>query len=191
MTAPLMPKATALWLIENTSLTFEQISAFCQLHILEIQAIADGEAAVSTFGFDPVTHGQITQSDIDRCTQDPSLRLTLVVHKDIQTKKKGARYTPMARRQDRPDAIAWLLKNFPELSHAQVGALVGTTKTTILAVHNRTHWNAQNIKPRNPVTLGICTQKDLDEALAKAYKKRPPPSVPADEEADTDGYSFK
>jgi hypothetical protein len=173
MTAPLMPKATALWLIENTSLTFDQIADFCQLHSLEVQAIADGDASVSSFGFDPIAHGQVTQEDIAKCSADSTLRLTLIMHADIQAKKKGAKYTPMARRQDRPDAIAWLIKNCPELSMAQIAALVGTTKNTIQSVQEKSHWNAVNIKPRNPVTLGICTQKDLDSALEKGQKARP------------------
>ena len=174
MTAPLMPKATALWLVENTTLTFQQIADYCELHALEVQAIADGEASVSTFGFDPIAHGQVTHEDIERCCKDPAARLTLIRHESLQPKKKSAKYTPMARRQDRPDAIAWLLKHYPALSITRICALVGTTKTTIQSVATKSHWNASHIKPRNPVTLGICGQKELDEAVAKAYKGEAP-----------------
>ena len=170
MTAPLMPKATALWLVENTTLTFQQIADFCQLHVLEVQAIADGEASVSTFGFDPIAHNQASQADIDRCSQDPDLRLVLIHHESLQPKKKSAKYTTMAVRQDKPDAIAWLLKHYPALSMARLCRLVGTTKTTVQAVASKSHWNASQIKPRNPVTLGICSQKELDDAIIKTYK---------------------
>ena len=174
VTAPLMPKATALWLIENTTLTFEQIADFCELHILEIQAIADGDASVSAFGFDPIAHHQVSLEDVERCSNDPESRLKLILHKDIQDKKsKGARYTPMARRQDRPDAVSWLSKNHPELTIAQIAKLVGSTKTTVESIVHRTHWNSANIKPRHPVVLGICSQKDLDQALSVAAKKKP------------------
>ena len=165
-----MPKGTALWLIENTSLTFEQIADFCGIHILEVQTIADGDAAVSTFGFDPVAHSQVTMEDLERCAQDPKARLILVPHENLNTKRKGARYTPMALRQDKPDVIAWLLRNCPDLSFAQIALLVGSTKNTIQSIHDRTHWNSMNIKPRNPVVLGICTQMDLDEAMEKSRK---------------------
>lgn len=168
----LMPKATAVWLVENTALTFKQIAEFCGLHELEVNAIADQEVAVGMVGLDPVANGQLTQEEIDRCTADPAARLTMAEH-DLPAptrRSKGPRYTPVTKRGDKPDAISWLLKTYPELSDAAVSRLIGTTKPTIDAVRNRTHWNAANIKPQNPVLLGLCTQKELDEALAKARR---------------------
>lgn len=168
MSLPLMPKATAVWLIENTSLTFVQIAEFCGLHILEVQAIADGEVATGMNGFDPIANGQLTSDEIARCEKDQSLRLKLLEQEDVLGhKKKKARYTPVSRRQDRPDAIAWVLKNHPELSMTQMTKLLGTTKSTIVSIRDRTHWNVQNIRPRHPVILGLCSQKDLDEAVRK------------------------
>jgi uncharacterized protein len=172
MTLPLMPKATAVWLVENTSLTFDQIAAFCGMHPLEVQGIADGEVAVGIVGLDPVANGQLTREEIARCEADPSARLKMietelpvpVVH------GKGARYTPVSKRQDRPNAIAWLIRHHPELSDTQVGRMVGTTKSTIQKVRDRTHWDMPNIKPQNPVTLGLCTQQDLDDAIFKANR---------------------
>jgi len=173
MPSPLMPKATAVWLIENTTLTFEQIADFCDLHLLEIQAIADGEVAAGMIGVDPVANGQLDLEDIHQAEKDPSKRLHLKTNLQSVALKKERRYTPVARRQDRPNAIAWLLKYHPELSDNQIVRLLGTTKTTINAVKNRTHWNAPNIKPRDPVLLGICSQEDLNEALAKAKTETP------------------
>lgn len=173
MALPLMPKATAVWLVENTSLTFEQIAAFCGMHELEVQAIADGEVATGIVGQDPLANGQLTQAEIDRCQRDPNMRLRISVS-DIplpQTRAKGARYTPVSKRHDRPDAIAWLLKHHPELSDAQLSKLIGTTKPTISAVRDRTHWNSTNIKPRNPVTLGLCTEADLEKEIALAPRR--------------------
>ncbi|MFQ5938946.1 MAG: DUF1013 domain-containing protein [Alphaproteobacteria bacterium] len=170
MARPLMPKATAVWLVENTALTFEQIAEFCGLHLLEVQAIADDEVAVGMQGLDPVTNGQLLQEEIDRCAADPTARLKLATS-DIpmpSPRPAGARYTPVSKRQDKPDAIDWLLQHHPELSEQQISRLLGTTKATITAVRRRTHWNAPNIKPRNPVELGLCSQEELGRALARA-----------------------
>jgi len=172
MALPLMPKATAVWLVDNTTLTFAQIAEFCGMHALEIQAIADGNVQSSIVGQDPVVAGQLSREEIARCEADPKQRL-IAREVDIplpQTRTKGARYTPVSKRQDRPDAIAWLLKHHPELSESQIIQLIGTTKATIAAVRDKTHWNAANIKARNPVTLGLCNEADLEKAvvLAKA-----------------------
>ena len=174
MVTPLLPKATAVWLIDNTSLSFTQIAEFCGLHSLEVQGIADGEVAVGIVGLDPVANGQLTMKEIDRCQQDPSARLVISDPAgDVpQPRRRGGRYTPVSRRGDRPDAISWLVKFHPELTDAQISKLVGTTKTTINAVRDRTHWNAQNIRPRDPVSLGICTQLELDEAVQKSAHRR-------------------
>ncbi len=152
MSLPLMPKATAVWLVENTSLSFDQIGEFCGLHALEVQAIADGEAAVQMMGLDPIANGQLTIDEIERCQPDPTARLRLAKEAApvIIFKHRGPRYTPIAKRQDKPDAISWLIKNHPELSDAQISKLIGTTKPTIAAVRERTHWNSTNIKPRHP-----------------------------------------
>ena len=172
MALPLMPKATAVWLVENTALTFEQIADFCGLHALEVQAIADGEVAAQMQGLDPVANGQLTTEEIKRCEQDPAARLELSKEAlpEPLVKHKGPRYTPISKRQDKPDAIAWLLKNHPELSDGQISKLVGTTKPTIAAVRERTHWNAPNIKPRHPVALGLCTLPELEAAVQRASK---------------------
>ena len=172
MTLPLMPKATAVWLVENTSLTFDQIAEFCGMHPLEVQGIADGEVAIGIVGMDPVANGQLTREEIARVEADKSARLKMietslpvpVVH------GKGARYTPVSKRQDRPNAIAWLVRHHPELTDAQVSRLVGTTKSTIEKIRDRTHWDMANIKPQNPVSLGLCTQQDLDDAIDKAHR---------------------
>ena len=170
MSLPLMPKATAVWLVENTALSFEQIADFCGLHALEIQAIADGEVAVGIAGLDPVANGQVTLAEIKRCEADEDGRLKLIINDFLQArdKPKGARYTPVSKRQDRPDALAWLLKHHPDLSDAQICKLIGTTKPTIQAVREKTHWNSTNIKPRNPVTLGLCSESDLEKSVALA-----------------------
>jgi len=171
-TQPLMPKATAVWLVENTSLTFDQIGEFSGLHPLEVQAIADGEVAVQMIGIDPVANMQVTMADIERCQADPSARLRLLqsAHPEAMVKHKGPRYTPIAKRQDKPDAIAWLTKSHPELSDAQISKLVGTTKPTIDAVRERSHWNHANIKPRHPVALGLCTLEELEDAVNRANR---------------------
>ncbi|AWJ83274.1 cytoplasmic protein [Azospirillum sp. TSH58] len=192
MALPLMPKATAVWLVENTSLTFEQIAAFCGLHSLEVQAIADGEVAVGMVGLDPVANGQLTKGEIERCERNQDLRLKLLVP-DLPlpaARSKGPRYTPITKRGDKPDAIAWLLKHHPELSDAQLCRLIGTTKPTIAAVRDRTHWNAPNIKPRNPVLLGLCTQRELEEALALAVRRGGVPLSQEEREAQDgeEGY---
>jgi hypothetical protein len=170
MTIPLMPKATAVWLVENTGLTFDQIAEFCGMHPLEVQGIADGDVAIGIVGIDPVAASQLTREEIARCEADPKARLALI-RKDmpeIVHRPKGARYTPIAKRQDKPSAIAWLLRHHPELTDAQVGRLLGTTKSTIQKIRDRSHWDMQNIKPTSPVMLGLCTQDALDDALAKA-----------------------
>jgi len=171
-----MPKATAVWLVENTSLTFEQIADFCGLHPLEIQAIADGEVANQMQGLDPVVNGQTTAEEIARCQADPQARLKLSPQAlpPQLFRHKGPRYTPIAKRQDKPDAIAFLLKTYPELSEAQISKLIGTTKPTIVAVRDRTHWNSSNIKPRHPVELGLCTFEELEEAISRSRARRPP-----------------
>jgi hypothetical protein len=175
MAAPLMPKATAVWLVENTSLTFEQIADFCLLHPLEIQAIADGEVANQMQGLDPVANGQTTAEEIARCQADPEARLKLSAQAlpPQLFRHKGPRYTPIAKRQDKPDAIAFLLKSYPEMTEAQISKLIGTTKPTIAAVRDRTHWNSPNIKPRHPVELGLCTFEELENVVARLRAKRP------------------
>lgn len=187
MALPLMPKATAVWLVENTSLSFEQIAAFCGLHSLEVQAIADGEVAVGMVGLDPVVNGQLTKTEIERCEKNEALRLKLLIVDlpQVAARSKGPRYTPITKRGDKPDAIAWLLKQHPELSDAQTCRLIGTTKPTIAAVRERTHWNAANIKTRNPVLLGLCTQRELEEALALAIRRGGTPLPPQEQE---EGY---
>lgn len=170
MVQVLMPKATAVWLIDNTALTFDQVANFCGLHPLEVQSIADGDAAIGMVGYDPITNGQLTKEEIERCATDPEARLELAevnVPRPI-ARTKGPRYTPVARRQDRPDAIAWLVRNFPQLSDGQISKLVGTTKPTINGVRERTHWNMNNIKPRDPVALGLVARDDLTAAIDKA-----------------------
>ncbi|HLZ66726.1 MAG TPA: cell cycle transcriptional regulator TrcR [Aliidongia sp.] len=175
MPLPLMPKATAVWLVEHTSLSFDQIAAFCGLHALEVQAIADGEVATMMQGLDPIANGQITKAEITRCEADPSLRLKLAAgaHPVAGSKQKGPKYTPISKRQDKPDAIAWIIKNHPELSDAQISRLIGTTKPTIAAIRDRSHWNSANIKPRNPVAIGLCSQADFEALLAIARKQNP------------------
>src|SRR6202000_1685705 len=173
MASPLMPKATAVWLVENTGLTFDQIAEFCGLHRLEVQGIADGEVAVGMVGLDPIAGGQDTHVDIERAEKDPSARLHLVI-KDLPApskRGKGPRYTPVTKRGDKPDAIAWLLKSAPNLSDTQIGQLIGTPKTTIQAVKTRTHETSATLKPRSPVMLGLCTQAELEDAMAKARKR--------------------
>ena len=168
----LMPKATAVWLIDNTTLTFDQIAAFCGLHPLEVQGIADGEVAVGIRGLDPVANGQVTREELQRCEQDSALRLEAIAPvAEVPQRTRRARYTPVSKRQDRPNAIAWLLKNYDELSDAQIGKLLGTTKATITAVRERTHWNTQNITPQDPILLGICTEAELLDAVRKARAK--------------------
>jgi len=172
MAQPLMPKATAVWLVENSSLTFEQIADFCGLHALEVQGIADDEVAIGIQGLDPVVRNQLTHEEIERCVADPSARLELAVQDLPQPLKrtKGPRYTPVAKRQDKPDGVAWLLRHHPELKASQIARLIGTTKNTIEAVRERTHWNSSNIRPRDPVLLGLCNQGDLNQSVEKARR---------------------
>ena len=177
--APLMPKATAVWLVENTGLSFDQIADFCKLHTLEVKAIADGDSAQGIKGLDPIQTGQLTREEIERAEQDKNLRLRLADRKvrvPEQKNKRGPRYTPVSRRQDRPNAILWLIRNHAELKDSQIMRLVGTTKSTILGIRDRTHWNAASLTPLDPVTLGLCSQIDLDLQVAKAAKEKPAPS---------------
>jgi hypothetical protein len=174
---PLMPKATAVWLVENTSLSFDQIADFCKLHALEVKAIADGDAAQGIKGLDPVQTGQLTREEIKEAEADPDVRLKMSaprVSLPQPKAKRGPRYTPVSRRQDRPNAILWLIRNHPELKDSQIMRLVGTTKTTIQAIRERSHWNAPNLQPLDPVTLGLCAQLDLDFEVARAAKEKPP-----------------
>jgi uncharacterized protein len=171
---PLMPKATAVWLVENTSLSFEQIAEFCGLHVLEVKGIADGDVAQGIKGMDPVTSNQLSRDEIERAERDPSHKLSLAVPKVVmpeQASKRGPRYTPVSRRHDRPNAVLWLLRNHPELKTTQLMRLVGTTKPTIAQIKDRTHWNSPNLVPQDPVTLGLCTQVELDAEVKKAARR--------------------
>jgi uncharacterized protein len=167
---PLMPHATASWLVDHTALTFEQIAEFCGLHILEVQAIADDTAATKLTGRDPLWAGELTQDEIDRGQADPSYRLKMFKEPDQVRRTRGPRYTPVSKRQDKPDGIAWIIRNHPEISDGQIGKLIGTTRSTIAAIRDRTHWNIANIQPKDPVTLGLCSQRELDAIVAKAAK---------------------
>jgi uncharacterized protein len=171
----LMPKATAVWLVDNTALSFDQIAAFCKLHPLEVKAIADGEASQGIKGLDPVITGQISREEIAKGEKDPYHRLKLSDPKVRvpEAKRKGPRYTPLSKRQDRPNAILWLVRNHPELKDAQVSRLIGTTKSTIEQIRNRSHWNSANLTAMDPVTLGLCTQIDLDLEVERAARNRP------------------
>jgi hypothetical protein len=175
-TQPLMPKGTAVWLVEHTALSFDQIANFCKLHPLEVKAIADDEGVQSILGRDPVASGQLSREEITKGEGDPTYRLKLAetkVHLPEAKRKKGPRYTPVSRRQDRPNAILWLVRNHPELKDSQIMRLVGTTKSTIDAIRDRTHWNAPNLAPMDPVTLGLCSQIDLDFEVHRAAKEKP------------------
>jgi hypothetical protein len=170
----LMPKATAVWLVENTSLTFEQIAELCALHVLEVKGIADGDVAQGIKGMDPISTGQLTREEIARGEEDHDYHLRIAEAKidipEVKT-KKGPRYTPVSRRQDRPNAVLWLLRSHPELKDSQIMRLVGTTKPTIAAIRERTHWNSPNLQPQDPVTLGLCSQIDLDNEVRKAARR--------------------
>ncbi len=171
----LMPKATAVWLIDNTTLTFEQIADFCELHPLEVKGIADGEVAENMRGADPVASGELTREEIAKGEKDKTYRLKTPAPKHAaapEPKRKGARFTPVSRRKDRPDAIAWFLRNHPEVPDAQISRLIGTTKSTIESVRSKAHWNTSNLKPVDPVTLGLCSQIELDAVVTKAASKR-------------------
>jgi hypothetical protein len=174
MAKPIMAKATAVWLVDNTTLSFKQIADFCELHELEVQGIADGDVAAGVKGFDPIANNQLTQEEIDKAEKDPNYRLKLKFYAAAvgEEKRRGPRYTPLSKRQDRPAAILWLVKFHPELTDGQVSKLVGTTKPTIQAIRERTHWNIGNIQPIDPVALGLCKQSELDAAVQKAAKKR-------------------
>ncbi|WP_428408864.1 DUF1013 domain-containing protein [Hyphococcus sp.] len=171
---PLMPIATAVWLIDNTSLSFDQIADFCGLHPLQVKGIADGDVAAGVRGIDPITNHQLARDEIEKGEADEAYRLKISRPKTIVAEKprKGPRYTPVSKRQNRPDAIAWMVRNHPEVSDAQIAKLLGTTKTTIQSVRDRTHWNSANLQPRDPVGLGLCSQIDLDGVVRKAAAKR-------------------
>jgi uncharacterized protein len=170
MAQPLMPHATASWLVDNTALAFDQIARFCGLHILEVQAIADDMAATKLTGRDPVRAGELTLEEIEKGQNDPKYDLKMFREPEQATRTKGPRYTPVSKRQDKPDGIAWILRNHPEVSDGQIGKLIGTTRHTIAAIRDRTHWNIVDIVPKDPVTLGLCTQRELDAVVAKAAK---------------------
>jgi hypothetical protein len=165
-----MPHATASWLVDNTALTFEQIADFCGLHILEVQAIADDTAATKLTGRDPLRAGELTQEEIERGQADPGYRLRIQKEPDKVRRTKGPRYTPVSKRQDKPDGIAWIIRNHPEVTDGQMSKLIGTTRTTISAIRDRSHWNIANIQPKDPVTLGLTSQRELDAVVAKAAK---------------------
>lgn len=172
MAQPLMPHATASWLIDNTALTFEQVASFCGLHILEIQSIADETNGTKLIGRDPVRAGELAQAEIEKGQADPNYDLQMARILDTATRTKGPRYTPVSKRQDKPDGISWILRNHPELSDGAIGRLIGTTRNTILAIKERSHWNISEITPKDPVTLGLCAQRELDAAVAKAAKAK-------------------
>lgn len=174
MTKPLMAKATAVWLVDNTTLSFKQIADFCGMHELEVQGIADGDVATGVKGFDPVASSQLDPKEIEKGEKDPGYKLKLKFNAAAtgEEKRRGPRYTPLSKRQDRPAAILWLVRFHPELADAQIAKLVGTTKPTIATIRERTHWNIQNIQPIDPVALGLCRQTELDAAVQKAAKKK-------------------
>ena len=175
---PLMPHATASWLVDHTALSFEQVAAFCGLHILEVQAMADDLASSKYTGRDPVHSGELTHDEIAKGQADPAYVLVMQKAPVDVSRTKGPRYTPVSKRQDKPDGIAWILRSHPEISDAQIGRLIGTTRNTINAIRDRSHWNIANIQPKDPVTVGLCSQRELDAAVAKAAKR-----IPVDENA--------
>ena len=174
MAKPIMARATAVWLVDNTTLSFKQIADFVGMHELEVQGIADGDVAAGVKGFDPIANNQLTQEEIDAAEKDPLHKLKLKFNAAAvgEEKRRGPRYTPLSKRQDRPAAILWLVKFHPELTDGQIGKLVGTTKPTIQAIRERTHWNISNIQPIDPVALGLCRQSELDAAVQKAAAKK-------------------
>lgn len=178
---PLMPHATATWLVDNTGLSFSQIADFCGIHVLEVQAMADDLAGSKYTGRDPVHSGELTLQEIERGQADPEYRLKMQRAPVAVSRTKGPRYTPVSKRQDKPDGIAWLIRNHPEITDAQIGRLIGTTRNTIGAIRERSHWNIQNIQPKDPVTLGLCSQRELDAIVAKAAK-----NLPAEDQAASD-----
>lgn len=173
MAQTLMPKATAVWLIDNTTLTFEQIADFCGLHVLEVQAIADGEVASNIVGEDPLQNGQLTQAELDRCQKDSKSKLKGSKRDtpEIKSKVKGPKYTPILKRADKPDGIAWIIKHHPNMPDSMICKLIGTTKPTIASIRSRKHWNSQNISPRNPVQIGLCHLHELQTAISKYEAK--------------------
>jgi len=174
MAKPIMAKATAVWLVDNTTLTFKQVAEFCELHELEVQGIADGDVATGVKGFDPISNNQLTREEIELAEKDPLQKLKLKFYSAAvgEEKRRGPRYTPLSKRQDRPASILWLVKFHPELTDGQISKLVGTTKPTIQAMRDRTHWNISNIQPIDPVALGLCKQSELDAMVQKAATKR-------------------
>ncbi|MCB5425342.1 DUF1013 domain-containing protein [Altererythrobacter sp. CC-YST694] len=170
-TKPLMPHATASWLVDNTALSFDQIADFCGLHILEVQAMADDLASSKYTGRDPIHSGELTHEEIERGQADSNYRLKMQKAPVQVSRTKGPRYTPVSKRQDKPDGIAWILRNHPEISDAQISKLIGTTRNTIAAIRDRSHWNIQNIQAKDPVTLGLCSQRELDAVVSKSAKK--------------------
>ncbi len=172
MAQPLMPHATAAWLVDETALTFEQIARFCGLHILEVQAIADETTGTKLIGRDPIRAGELTLAEIEKGQEDADYDLQMDRIPDQTTRTKGPRYTPVSKRQDKPDGIAWILRNHPEVSDGAIGRIIGTTRNTIQAIRERSHWNILEITPKDPVTLGLCTQRELDAVVAKAAKQK-------------------
>jgi len=196
MTQILMPKATAVWLIDNTGMTFKQISEFCSLHILEVEGIADGDVAAGIRGADPIANGQISREEIEKAEKDPNyaMKPNSFDSDKLQPKKsskKGPRYTPLSRRQDRPDAIAWIVRNHPEITDAQIGRLIGTTKPTIKAIRERTHWKINLVNPTDPVSLGLCSQIDLDALVKKGAEKKAKADAKLAKELGDEGESLK
>ena len=185
MDKPIMAKATAVWLVDNTTISFKQIADFCGLHELEVQGIADGEVAQGVKGFDPIANNQLTQDEIDKAEKDPLHKLKLKFNPAAvgEEKRRGPRYTPLSKRQDRPNSILWLVKFHPELTDAQIAKLVGTTKPTIQSIRERTHWNISNMQPIDPVALGLCKQSELDAAVQKAAEKRAKEGEAMDDDA--------
>lgn len=168
---PLMPHATAAWMVDNTALTFDQIASFCGLHVLEIQAIADDTAATKLAGRDPIRAGELSQDEIDRGQANPDYLLKMAKLPEQARRTSGPRYTPVSKRQDKPDGILWIIKNHPEITDGQISKLIGTTKNTIAAIRDKSHWNYANLQPRDPVTLGLTTQREMDALVAAAAKK--------------------
>jgi|TARA_B110000211_G_C13980903_1_gene509315 hypothetical protein len=171
--APFMPKATAVWLVENTTLTFKQIASFCNLHELEIKGIADGDVAKGIKAYNPILARQLTREEIDSCSKDPTKSLSLIERsEEVEVKeRKKPKYTPLSKRQDRPDAILWLCKNYPEINDGQISKLVGSTKNTVSLIRKRSYWNFSSLKPRDPVILALCTQENFQKALEKAKRR--------------------
>lgn len=189
----LMPKATAVWLIDNTALTFEQISEFCSLHILEVNGIADGDVATGIRGADPISNGQVTRDELEKAEKDNSYQMKSVSYNhDVVTtgtskkKRRTPRYTPLSRRQDRPDAISWIVRNHPEITDAQISKLIGTTKPTIKSIRDRTHWKTSTITPTDPVSLGLCKQMELDAVVKTAAEKLAKQKAKENKDVDTD-----